>query len=181
MADTKPFAEVRISRCQDGSEDVIGIDINGVEWSIGNEHSEEWLVEAAAFLSAAVAEREARLRGALEKLSRQVEMHYHPDFSRRFYPDHACGECVPGGEAVRDDFKCGRHEALAVLAGGGPDYVPVEKLRAAEAKVSGTWSILADLVHEGGLAGERAAQLMEALKLPPHRPPQPRDATPAEQ
>ncbi len=30
--------------------------------------------------------------------------------------DHACAECVPGGEMVQPDLRCGFHEATAVLA-----------------------------------------------------------------
>jgi hypothetical protein len=28
-------------------------------------------------------------------------------------PDHACAECVPGGELVKAGFQCVYHEALA--------------------------------------------------------------------
>jgi len=31
-------------------------------------------------------------------------------------PDHGCGECVPGGDLVKDDFQCVYHRAKELLA-----------------------------------------------------------------
>lgn len=50
---------------------------------------------------------------ALEKLSRQVERHV--ESCRVWLPDHACAECVPGGEILVPGFRCGRHAAPAAL------------------------------------------------------------------
>jgi len=60
-----------------------------------------WLEEAAEEQATAATQREIMFARAI--------------VGREWRPDHACGECVPGGEIVRDGFRCAYHEALALL------------------------------------------------------------------
>jgi hypothetical protein len=38
------------------------------------------------------------------------------DHTPRDFCDHACEECIPGGEVVVEGFRCAVHEARALLA-----------------------------------------------------------------
>jgi hypothetical protein len=56
------------------------------------------------------AEREAALtliRGLSKRIEREAE-------HGSWLPDHACAECAPHSEILRDGFRCYRHRALAL-------------------------------------------------------------------
>jgi hypothetical protein len=97
----------------------------------------------AGILNAAVAARDAKLRAAVADIVSYWGENYF----------------------IRNESVEVLLELLAKVPPGGGDYVPAEKLRTAEAKVKGTWAVLADLAQQGELAGGRAAVLMEALGL----------------
>jgi hypothetical protein len=66
-------------------------------------------------------------RDALAKLSKGVE--WMIAAGKVNWPlDHACAECVPGGEIVVPGFQCGRHAALSALS-AAPEGEPVIALR----------------------------------------------------
>lgn len=88
--------------------------------------SRETVPEWTARVGRVEAERRAELerqvearREALASLSKRVEQDIaSKDY--RYLPDHACAECVPGGEILIEGFRCGRHGALALLASPPP-------------------------------------------------------------
>lgn len=176
---TKPkttFAEVRTTHVHDSSEEYATLAVAGREILDEDDLDRTALDIVADAINeqheAAVAAREANLVAALRKLSRQVEQHHQ--HHSRFYLDHACGQCVPGGEAVRDDFLCGRHEALAALKGTGPDLVAELRAQLAAARAEGPWMVLFDsLVRRdaitldalAALAGQVGITLMASEEL----------------
>jgi hypothetical protein len=77
------------------------------------QHAQE-LKRAEAAESQLAAQRERDGRDA-ERLARWITRHAadFPDWIRR---DHACAECVPGGEMVQPGFRCAMHTAAAIDA-----------------------------------------------------------------
>jgi len=86
-------------------------------------------VEAAAAFACAKAEvpavlelrRELNASGTRLSDARVLALHLakwiadHPSTM----PDHACAQCVPGGDITIPGFVCGQHVAQALLSGGG--------------------------------------------------------------
>lgn len=50
-------------------------------------------------------------------------------------PDHACNECVPGGEIVKPGFRCVFHEAVQVVESSGGDTTPWNRADSVRRKV----------------------------------------------
>jgi len=141
--EAKPFAEAR-----DGRLVVAGVTVNYAPNGDTYPMKAQRFGELAAVINAAVEAREAKLREPLRQLlATRADALRFSDVA-----EHAA--FVRALDACR-----------AALGPNPPEYVPASELAAAKAKLEGHWAPLADIVNEGGLAGDRAAVLMEALGL----------------
>lgn len=129
-----PLAIVSSTHVVGSTQETWWLCIGGRDVASGDEDE---LRSLAADIESAVEQREAKLRGALALVRPYVE-----NASQRFYDGTQ-------GEERRREARRRLEVVDAALAGTGPDYVPAEQLRKAEADlaamrkhIEGTWGVL---------------------------------------
>lgn len=149
----KPFAEAKWNLAADGSE-WAGLHVGGICTLTDDDADVSALRDLAERINAAVDQREAKLRGAMLRGLNAL------DDAHRLH--------ASGAIALRATIE-GMADAIRAMSealdGTGPAYVPAAELAAEREKTRGVWALLSDVVQEGGLAGERATELIRALGL----------------